>query len=252
MGGLVARSYMQEHSHAFGNFINKRGWERTTLITLATPHHGSPGQNETAALENYFTPGWHVVFSSSQLFYNLTSATPGSKWNVTLNSDQPNRKDLRWDSMLYPDVGSDTNYWLWGLNDGLTPEMANKIIAYFGYIDPQRPDRVKYEKLPIMLKIMQPSENCYFVLPEVACYDDHQKLTVASALMNAGLKRLFPKNDGMVPAQSGKLEGKQLRKVVECFDYDHLDMLMKLSEKGKKCNSGKTLFQYIKEDLFGL
>jgi pimeloyl-ACP methyl ester carboxylesterase len=252
MGGLVARSYMQEHSHTFGNYENRRGWERTTLITLATPHHGSPGQNDTGALESYFTTGWHVVFSSSQLFYNLTSATPGSKWNVTINSAQPNRDDLRWDSMFYPDLHSDTNDWLKELNEGLTPEMANKIIAYYGYIDPQRTDRKRYEALPYLKKIIKPSVKCFLYLPEVACYNDHQKLTVASAIMNAGLKRAFPKNDGMVPVQSGELEGKTLRKVIECFDHDHLDMLLKLSDKNKKCSNGKSLFQYVKDDLFGL
>jgi len=70
--------------------------------------------------------------------------------------------------------------------------------------------------------------------------------------MNAGLKRLFPKNDGMVPEQSGKLEGKNLRKVVECFDHDHKDMQFKLSNKDKNCSNGKTLFQYVRDDLFGL
>ncbi len=48
-GGLVARSYMNEYTQlAPGTFQNKLGGERVlTLITLASPHHGSPFAMDT-------------------------------------------------------------------------------------------------------------------------------------------------------------------------------------------------------------
>ncbi|HSW63111.1 MAG TPA: DUF1566 domain-containing protein [Dissulfurispiraceae bacterium] len=65
MGGLVSRSLLQEHNGDAHIKIKK-------LITLATPHHGSPGANDTTALEELFAGGpngkWRDVFAVTQFF----------------------------------------------------------------------------------------------------------------------------------------------------------------------------------------
>jgi len=59
MGGLIARSYMSQHSHYTGNYNNQRGGERISkLITLATPHHGTPIANGDARFSLFLDPMW--------------------------------------------------------------------------------------------------------------------------------------------------------------------------------------------------
>jgi parallel beta-helix repeat protein len=226
MGGLVSRSFLQEHG----------GNERIIkLITLATPHHGSPGANDEDALESIYTSGtWDQVFSVTQFFYNITSANDETDWVVTFYSTQPNRSDLRWDSVLVPYLNSDTNGWLSSLNNNLSSEMAQKIIAYYGYINPSRSDRVYWENPGWII----------FWLPSIPDYGPHTKLTIASAAMDAGLSERFPLNDGMVPSQSGSLSDRADVLKREFVDYDHLDM-----KDGKVINYSNPLFDSVKQDL---
>jgi pimeloyl-ACP methyl ester carboxylesterase len=224
MGGLVSREYMQ----------NCGGAERIIkLITLATPHHGSPGANDEDALEDYYTNGtWDQIFSVSQLFYNLTSAADGAKWDVTMHSSQPNRSDLRWDS---DQLHVEQNESLVALNFFLTLDQEQKIIAYYGYIDPDREDRLFWE-VP---------GNIIFWLPWIITdAGPHTKLIIASAVMDAGLSEIFPLNDGMVPTQSGSFEGRSLDMKRPFFDHDHLDM--------KDGKPGSVLFDTLKTDLVNI
>ena len=222
MGGLVARAYMQVHGGA-AKIIK--------LITLATPHHGSPGANDEDALGPFYTStAWNSVFSVSQFFYNISSGTLSN----TLHSDQPNRSDLRWDSKLAPALSLDSNTWLPSLNGSLTSSQEQQIIAYYGYIDPNRQDRVYWEDPAII----------WFWMPSIISYGPHTKLTIASAVMDAGLSEYFPLNDGMVPSQSGSLADHASVTKREFFDYDHLDM--------KDDKGSNELFKQLKDDLLAL
>jgi triacylglycerol esterase/lipase EstA (alpha/beta hydrolase family) len=138
MGGLVTRSYMEEHSHRTGFYggVNHsdgmRGGERILkLITLATPHHGTPGENDTSALDQFFTDGtWGNTFGAIQWLYHFSNG--GVYSGTLLNSDQPNRSDLRWDNYdgATLNLTSDVNIWLKNLNQNVTYD--SKIIAYYG------------------------------------------------------------------------------------------------------------------------
>jgi hypothetical protein len=174
-----------------------------------------------------------------QLLYNLSSAADGRKWDVMVDSAQPNRSDLRWDNK----VGStkvranDANVWLSELNNSLQDNIAQKIITYSGYIDSQTKCR-KFWSIPghILANIIS-----------MPFDSDHKNLCIAGAIMDAGLDYSFPANDGMVPLSSGRLHGHKVAKRVTCPGHDHLDMLKGYPEK--KCSTKKTLFESLKDDL---
>jgi hypothetical protein len=230
MGGLVSRSLMQEHA---GDARIKK------LITLATPHHGSPGANSTQALNRLFPDDkWHDIFAITQFFYNLTSAADGSRWDVTIDSQHPNRSDLRWDNKASPIVGrSDANGWLASLNDSLTDDLAQKIIAYSGYMDALTPCRQRWDDPYII--------SAKFAL--IPFKTDHAKLCIGGAIMDTGLDYRFPSNDGMVPLSSGRLNGHKVAKRVTCPAHDHLHMLA--GNGSKTCSTNKTLFNSLRDDL---
>lgn len=237
MGGLVGRSYMQEHG----------GNEKIIkLITLATPHHGTPGANDEDALEPFSTNYmWDKVFSVSQILYYLSI-----KNHTTIWSDMPNRSDLRWDGILPPqfdkliNVGTfnapiyskDENTWLANLNSSIESTQADKIIAYSGYLDP-------YSELWLEWSNPETLLNGNFAdLKDIA---PHEGLTVASAVMGAGLLNYyFYLNDGMVPFQSASFSDRMDIKRRLFFGYDHLDM-----KDGKIINGRIPLFDSITADL---
>lgn len=92
MGGLVARSMMQEHSFADG----QRGGEKVLrLITLGTPHHGSP------LADAAFDP------ANAAIAAQATDEAPGFI------------RDLMWDNYdgLHPSATGHCNAWLSQLNN---------------------------------------------------------------------------------------------------------------------------------------
>jgi len=130
MGGLVARNSLVFQQN-FGAFNGKPLGERVPkIITLATPHHGSPLANGPAR-DWRAGVGWGAVIGNCDNFDLLFWST-GPGWN------QVNRSDLRWDNYdgllnydLYPDEG---NFWLDNLNQNQAYD--SKIIAYGGAIAP--------------------------------------------------------------------------------------------------------------------
>src|ERR1035438_10502106 len=115
MGGLVARSYMNEQTHQTLRGPEPGGDRVSQLITLATPHHGTPLANGSARV-----PGWESDWNW------LAAQLDAMVWNSpsqgsTLSSLQSNRADLRWDD-VYPinwpgkyDGTVETNSWLAGV-----------------------------------------------------------------------------------------------------------------------------------------
>lgn len=130
MGGLVVRSSLT-FQQSSGAFSGKALGERVLkIITLATPHHGSPLANDRAR-DYRAGVGWGAVIGNCDNFDLLFWST-GPGWN------QVNRSDLRWDNYdgllnydLYPD---ERNFWLDNLNQNQTYD--SKIIAYGGTIAP--------------------------------------------------------------------------------------------------------------------
>lgn len=123
MGGLVSRSSMRRTQNAGAFAGAAHGFGVIRLITLGTPHHGSPAANGSAR-EAY------VTSASAQ------TAVAGVEAWLDLPYTQPNRSDLRWDNYdglfdygRYPEA----NAWLVGLNAETVFDA--KLIAYAGYTD---------------------------------------------------------------------------------------------------------------------
>ncbi len=127
MGGLVARSSLT-FQQSFGTFSGKALEERTLkIITLASPHHGSPLANGPAR-DRRAGIGWKTAIDGFELLFRSS----GPAW------DQVNRSDLRWDNydglLDYNSYPDEKNFWLDDLNQNRIHD--SKIIAYSGAIAP--------------------------------------------------------------------------------------------------------------------
>ncbi len=180
MGGLIARAYM---SQTGGSKVLK-------LITLGTPHHGSPMANGPA--RDVKTIGlWGL---SQILFDNLYFSTFGPAWFTS------NRSDLRWDNfdgkLNYSAFPSERNSWLEGLN--VSQGHDSKIIAYVGNY--------------------APAADCSGVLSAFAAYC--YGATVLGGAMGLA-------SDGIVPLSSASLVNAQgaARVTTRVFDgYNHSEI----------------------------
>ena len=129
IGGLVARSYMQEHSGS--KRIRK-------LITLASPHHGSPLANDAPRTGKFENPLLEVALKLiDNNFWCRGDLLCLSRDYVDIT--EPNRKDMLWDSYDSPSgaTGYNTcpecNPWLQNLNS-LSGNYNDKLILYYGYL----------------------------------------------------------------------------------------------------------------------
>jgi len=119
---------------------------------------------------------------------------------------------------------TDLNKWLVKeLNAGT--KYDKKLIVYYGYIDNYGEDY-----LDIVRQI-------------------YTKKTTGGP--NILLTGAYAKNDGMVPKQSAAFDGHTVAKQVECPNHDHADMKFDI-EGDKKCVNGKSLFEYVKDDLLNI
>lgn len=85
IGGLVARSFMQQHWQLQGAFAGQPGGERVLkLITLGTPHYGSPLANDQAL--RWRLPLWGFLINAY------------AEWFLKVDYDELNRANLRWDN----------------------------------------------------------------------------------------------------------------------------------------------------------
>jgi pimeloyl-ACP methyl ester carboxylesterase len=97
MGGLIARSYMNEHNNDYGPKAGQRGGESVIkLITLATPHQGSPGANGTLLRR-------HGDASDNEEWNTALNKADSVFWNdeyhcgpCQTDPTHVNRRDLRW------------------------------------------------------------------------------------------------------------------------------------------------------------
>jgi Mg-chelatase subunit ChlD/pimeloyl-ACP methyl ester carboxylesterase len=180
MGGLVAKSFMVNYCHKEGNWFGLSGGKTTLgLITLATPHHGTPGANDANALYRLFASwAWRRSFEKANRYYwrdSVENDKPASR-----SSTAPNRSDLRWDNFDRK-LSADINTELLNTNK-LFKLYADKVILYAG-----------------ILKPIKPTENFHY--PD----NNHDLLTLSSGLMYYALAGNFGFNDGLVPYKSSLL-----------------------------------------------
>jgi len=273
MGGLVARSYIQQHSHAFGRYQDKRGGERViNLITLATPHHGSPAacemsRNKLADDADHsrdwtYLPFWNYM--NRRPYYNGWKATTEvaslvywwwlreDKTNY-ISYTEPNRKDLLWDNFDgIMGNNKDLNGWLKKLNKDNTYD--DKLTVYYGHIDTKSNE---YKNIVKHIYVRSSSGGPGLLLDYARANkdDQHKELLYSSILMAYGLYKdydnPYAKNDGMVPFQSGRFSGHKVAKRVNCPNHDHLDMMFEVNGD-KNCSNGKTLFDNVADDLLNI
>jgi Mg-chelatase subunit ChlD len=198
MGGLVAKSYMVETVHLKGSWARKTGGETTLeIITLATPHHGTPGANLPKTLERHFARGWRNIYEEANYIYwreDYKDPPP-----FVSDSTLPNRSDLRWDNYDFNlDVfKDDLNEKLLNRNL-LFQRYTSKLIAYSGYLETSTSNTIA-KVLGEILKY----KNITIEVSEEEKY--HRRLSLANAALFYGLGKDFGNTDGLVPFKSGLL-----------------------------------------------
>jgi pimeloyl-ACP methyl ester carboxylesterase len=234
MGGLVARSYMQEHG----------GSDRIIkLITLATPHHGSPLANNTPRIGSLDNPFLAVAlpfvdsafWCRGNLLYN-TICLSGDYVDIT----EPNRKDMLWDS--YDNLNANAPYntcpecntWLRSLNSS-SGSCNDKLILYYGFLNSAN------SSIYDSLATLGASDLGYYL------YEHRNDKNVQLAGASVILYHVYLAGDGLVPYDSGKFKdgvGILETQRREFPGYNHDQM-----KDGVVVNGTIPLFDWIKSDL---
>jgi sugar lactone lactonase YvrE/pimeloyl-ACP methyl ester carboxylesterase len=264
MGGLVARSFLNEHHRFEGQFSGDWGGESVNfVITLATPHNGTPLANGLARTNPNLNGSllWGVTF-------DLLS---GLKWyldgclSCAFSTIVPNRSDLRWINVpnLWSNNTNYTNDFAFDVQTGQPIRDVNenqvrlehndwlgsiphlydsKIIAYYGSSEPN-----DY----LLFLGQQPSAIVADSISQahVVLHNDHTALEGTAVLLARIMEQDFDRdvsrfdNDGFVPASSGGFfddSGQtHARRAIRCLNYDHLYMQVGFDIP---CQDGLTLF----------
>ncbi len=256
MGGLVAREYMNEHDTYAGTWSGQRaGYRVTELVTLATPHHGSPLANDLVRTEGtaeglLFAPLWNPFFKGLDL----------ASWGLwswqSINETVPNRSDLRfdnfnkmWTSVYYIPREHNT------LLDKIDHTFDNEIVAYYGYIGSNVDIGQLGLLLPGSLTQILAQRN---PSPTNPTGNADAALNVVSVLQQRiwdanfdTLSSSYPitsvDNDGMVPKSSAAFDGATIKGQVECPQYDHLQM--RGDGAMNLCNTGYPLLRSLVDTL---
>jgi subtilase family serine protease/pimeloyl-ACP methyl ester carboxylesterase len=212
MGGLVARSFMQQYWQLEGAYAGQPGGDRVIkLITLATPHHGTPlANNPDGAL------GAKISVTGKLVDDIVNKHLP--------NYNQVNRSNLLWDNYNVPPLfdyqtfPNEQNSWLLNeMNSSTTYD--GKIIAYYGTFP------LIFSDVDALL-----CEYIYAInLDKVYC--------AGSAVLYNDLGLA---SDGIVPTKSAAFDG-HLAQTRFFADYSHTEMAT-----GQGDN---ILFEKIRQDL---
>jgi pimeloyl-ACP methyl ester carboxylesterase len=206
MGGLVATAYMAETAHNSGEWKNKTGGDTTIgLITLATPHHGTPGANSPQTVEKYVPLLYKFFYPrANRLFWE---STLGKDHPAVSDSGLPNRSDLRWDNydqkfaLPSESVAKDLNTKLFQRNS-LFKKYDGKLIAYAGHVESVFSGINALEVLDDLLR----SGNI------MSRENKHRVLDMANYFFTNGLDNNFQITDGLVPFDSGLFCGPSQNK----------------------------------------
>lgn len=182
LGGLVATSYAAETSHLSGKWKGKRGGDTILgLVTLATPHHGTPGANDASTMKKFVPRSLSAAYDAMHRIYWRSGPLPSAA----------NRSDLRWDNYdgKLPANSKDINSAQAKRNAAFAP-FTNKLIAYAGAVDSTL-NTFEIASLILQLKLGGNGG------------DDHSKLSLANVGMVNALGNKFGDADGLVPRVSG-------------------------------------------------
>lgn len=188
MGGLVSRSFMNEQYYTTGNSMGEKcGNSVDLLITLSTPHHGSPMANGPA--RNAKVP----------FFLQLTMNTVDGLVFSETAYDEVNRTDLHWDNydelLDYQNYSDEKNNWLISLNENTIYD--ERTICYSGAVKGQ------------------------FLIPDAGNLDE--VYTLGAYFMEQGFGF---SNDGIVPVQSSQFEGHTMQALRHFETYNHTDIIV--------------------------
>jgi triacylglycerol esterase/lipase EstA (alpha/beta hydrolase family) len=186
MGGLVSRSLMNEHVFTAGNYAGTTCGDLVKLlVTLGSPHHGSPMANGPARDEkvNFFLK----LYMSAIESYVFSE----TKYN------EVNRSDLRWDNydnlLNYTKYPAERNDWLVNLNTQTIYDP--KTICYAATVTGA------------------------FKLPPYNTTEDQYQLGAYVQKESLGLD-----NDGIAPYKSAIFEGHTPKKIRFFNEYNHADI----------------------------
>lgn len=182
LGGLVATSYMAETTHNAGTWKGKRGGDTVLgIITLATPHHGTPGANDVGTMSKFVPKSLTAAYDAMHRIYWRSGPLPTAA----------NRSDLRWDNYdgKLPANSKDINTAQAKRNAAFAP-FASKLIAYAGAVDSTL-NTLELASLLLQLKLGNDGS------------DDHSKLSLANVGLVNALGSKFGQADGLVPQVSG-------------------------------------------------
>lgn len=185
MGGLVSRSFMAEQSFNTGHYANTPCGEQVKmLLTLGTPHHGSPMANGPArdAKLNFILRAL-VSLVEKEAFGN-------NKYNME------NRSDMLWDNYdnfynlnSYP---NERNSWLMNLNTNTMYD--HKMVCYASWIT---------GKLTTSVNTMA------------------EKYQLGAYFQKEGLNY---NNDGIVPYKSAIFDGHPVKHIRQLTGYNHQEI----------------------------
>lgn len=186
MGGLVARSYMTEQLFSKGSTTGLQcGKLVDRLITLGTPHHGSPMANGPARNDklSFFL----------KIYINALEAAVFKE----VKYNEENRSDLWWDNfdglLNYNSYPNENNVWLSNLNQ--TVAFDTKTICYSGSVTGK------------------------FLIPESGNVTQEYQLGAWFTEQAFNFK-----NDGIVPVKSAQFEGHLVKRVRHFNEYNHADI----------------------------
>lgn len=233
MGGLVARAYMNQCHHQQGDFKGKLGGQRVDkLITLGTPHHGTPAANDKSRDQLATNEFWKLVLGLASFSFwkgGLVESLKERELQFVFYWE-PNRVDLLWDNFdgRFDCDNADLNCWLDTLNK--SDLYLSKTVAYYGYVlqsDPFRRAIIELNGIsdssPGSMVAAALGYSAYCVLdldPDIA---EHRLLSVANITMDFGMSRVYSYNDGFVPWESAAFKDFNILKRVECSGFDHLE-----------------------------
>lgn len=235
MGGLLSRALSKRNIGVGQNNGNPYGTRINKIITLGTPHHGSPMANGEIRVKPSAllfpqaflyanTPG--TIDISNNLDYILHGVFSNTGLFLP-DSQSYNRWDLRWDNFDnfydYSDDQNEINEWLSGelMND---ISFDNKIIAYVGEI---------YDRRNIPLLDISPKTFIF--------YSKNEQF----------LNRLYYINDGIVPKESAEFAGHEIAKKRVMYNYYHDEMAKGRFDYINQDGTDNNLFGLIKADLLG-
>ena len=225
MGGLIARSYMSQYQTNQGasNYNGQLAGERVLkLITLGTPHHGTPIANGPSRDTLLTNADAFVQFLPDAAWIDVAHLmeNAGTIVGLTTAYNVPNRDDLWWDNS--DNAMSGTN----GDTQPFTIDLLNsdttydgKISAFYGYYDSTLDSDYEAAR-----------ENVYGWPPSAQRlpYISNQTLSIgvimANGLEDVSGNNLYPRSDGFVPDVSAFFQGHTVAEIVECPGYNHNEL----------------------------